>query len=117
MEMSQSQAEREMEELAWADRKAYAEELDQEPPWKSHVRSIDAISNLPTRDNPQLPPALQSQTLADVFGFGDLSDPEFHRLVAYWGLAQLQQLYQFLNEKPVQILDGDLFFKVQKPLL
>lgn len=90
MEMSQSQAEREMEELAWADRKAYAEELDQEPPWKSHVRSIDAISNLPTRDNPQLPPDLQGQTLADVLGFGDLSDPEFHRLVAYWGWALLQ---------------------------
>lgn len=33
------------------------------------------------------------------------------------GLAQLQQLYQFLSEKPVQILDGDLFFKVQIPLL
>ncbi|WP_373549820.1 sensor histidine kinase [Haliscomenobacter sp.] len=33
------------------------------------------------------------------------------------GLAQLQQLYQFLSEKPVQILDDDLFFKVQIPLL
>ncbi len=33
------------------------------------------------------------------------------------GLAQLQQLYQFLSEKQVQILDGDLFFKVQIPLL
>ncbi len=33
------------------------------------------------------------------------------------GLAQLQQLYQFLSEKPVRILDGDLFFKVQIPLL
>lgn len=33
------------------------------------------------------------------------------------GLSQLQQLYQFLSEKPVNILDGDLFFKVQIPLL
>lgn len=90
MEMDQNQTEREMEAVAWADRKAYAEELDQERPWESHVRSIDAISNLPTRDNPQLPPDLQGQTLADVLGFGDLSDPEFHRLVAYWGWALLQ---------------------------
>lgn len=88
--MSQNQAEREMENFAWTDRKVYAEELDQERPWKSHVRSIDAISNLPTRDDAQFPPGLPSQTLADVLGFGDLSDPEFHRVVAYWGWALLQ---------------------------
>lgn len=33
------------------------------------------------------------------------------------GLSQLQELYRFLTEKPVQILDTDLFFKVQIPLL
>lgn len=90
MEMSQDQAEREMDNLAWADRKAYVEELDQERPWESHVRSIDAISNLPTRDDPQLHPGLPSPTLAGVLGSEDLSDPEFHRVVAYWGWALLQ---------------------------
>lgn len=90
MEMSQDQAEREIESLAWVDRKAYAEELDQDRPWESHVRSIDAISKLPTRDDPQLPPGQPSQTLAGVLGSGNLSDPEFHRVVAYWGWALLQ---------------------------
>lgn len=33
------------------------------------------------------------------------------------GLSQLQQLYRFLTEKPVQILDSELFFSVQIPLL
>lgn len=33
------------------------------------------------------------------------------------GLLQLQELYRFLTEKPVQILDSELFFSVQIPLL
>lgn len=33
------------------------------------------------------------------------------------GLSQLQELYRFLTEKPVQILDSELFFRVQIPLL
>lgn len=33
------------------------------------------------------------------------------------GLSQLQELYRFLTEKPVQIIDSELFFRVQIPLL